>query len=131
MHEDLSGWLANEGVKVTYISAGKYKVEGNDAEPLSDHARARLQQDVSYYYNLFTKDVAAGRNVALERVVSGYGEGDPLTAPEALALGMIDRIETLDQALARLAAEPNPARLAAVAADAELAASLTRLSALV
>jgi hypothetical protein len=44
---------------------------------------------------------------------------------------MIDRIETLDQALARLAAEPNPARLAAVAADAELAASLTRLSALV
>ena len=47
IHEDLSEFLAQLGVKLTYISAGKFKVDGNEAEPLSDHARERMQANVN------------------------------------------------------------------------------------
>jgi signal peptide peptidase SppA len=42
-HVDASEALADEGLKYTLISAGKFKVEGNPYEPLSDDARANLQ----------------------------------------------------------------------------------------
>ena len=35
--------LDDIGVKVTLISAGKYKVEGNSLGPLEDEARASMQ----------------------------------------------------------------------------------------
>ena len=35
--------VAMEGIKITYISAGKYKVDGNETEPLSKEALARIQ----------------------------------------------------------------------------------------
>ena len=42
IHEDLSAALEQLGVKLTYISAGKYKVEGNDTQPLTEEAHRRI-----------------------------------------------------------------------------------------
>jgi enoyl-CoA hydratase/carnithine racemase len=42
-------------------------------------------------------------------VRNGYGEGRIVPADEALSLGMIDRIATLDETLARVMATPAPA----------------------
>src|SRR5690606_4285100 len=39
MHEDISEMEAEMGLKVTLISAGEYKTEGNPHEPLGDEAR--------------------------------------------------------------------------------------------
>ncbi len=102
VHQDLSAALDKEGVKTTMISAGKFKTAGNPFEPLSDEERAVIQTRVDTAYAQFVKDVAAGRGVSASDVRSGYGEGRALTAKDAKAAGMIDRIATLDETLARL-----------------------------
>lgn len=101
-HQDLSKALEAEGISVTLISAGKFKVEGNPFEPLSDEAREFLQGRVDAAYAQFVKDVARGRGVTPAAVKSGYGEGRALSAPEAKAAGLIDRIGTMEETLARL-----------------------------
>jgi signal peptide peptidase SppA len=102
-HEDLSAALEKEGVKVTLISAGKYKVEGNPFEPISDEYKGVVQARVDDFYNQFVKAVAAGRGVTPAAVKSGYGEGRVLNAKDAKAAGLVDRIATMDETLARLA----------------------------
>jgi signal peptide peptidase SppA len=101
-HEDLSAALDKEGIKVTLISAGKYKTSGNPFEPLSDEERAVIQARVDDAYGQFVKDVARGRGVTPADVRNGMGQGRALGAKEAKAAGLIDRIETMDVTLARL-----------------------------
>ena len=101
-HEDMSAMLETEGVRVSLISAGKYKTEGNPYEPLSDEARAALQVRVDGYYDMFVKAVARNRGVSARDVREGYGEGRVVGAVQAKALGMADRVATLDETLARL-----------------------------
>lgn len=115
-HEDLSKALELEGVKITLMSAGKYKVAGNPFEPLSEEARDIMQSDVDTYYDLFVNAVARGRGVSVNEVRSGFGEGRSVLAKEALDAKMVDRVETLEQAIDRIARELN-ARSRAPRAD--------------
>jgi signal peptide peptidase SppA len=101
-HRDISGQLELAGIKNTLIHAGKYKIEGNPWEPLSDEAREHIQGDVDAFYDMFTADVAKGRGVKQKSVEEGYGEGRVLNAREAVKTGLADRVETLGEAVARL-----------------------------
>jgi signal peptide peptidase SppA len=111
IHEDLSEALKLAGVKLTYISAGKFKVDGNEAEPLSDTARATLKAHVDAAYARFIGDVAKGRVATDALIRSGYGEGTVVGADEALALGMIDRIATVDETLTSMLTAHTPTAL--------------------
>jgi signal peptide peptidase SppA len=102
-HQEFSGQLEQEGVTVTLIHAGRFKTEGNPYEPLTEAALANLQATVDEYYGMFVGDVAKGRGVSNKAVLDGYGEGRMLTAAAALDAGMVDRVETFDDAFARLA----------------------------
>lgn len=99
-HEDWSKHLENEGVKVTLISAGKYKVEGNPYEPLSADARAAEQAMVDKYYSLFTRAVAKYRGDSSENVRAGYGEGRVLVSDDAVKAKLADRVGTFDEVVA-------------------------------
>jgi signal peptide peptidase SppA len=101
LHEDDSEALAAMGVKMSFISAGKYKVEGNPYQPLDDEARGAMQGTVDDFYGMFTKAVARGRGVAAKAVAAGYGQGRVLTAPDAVKQGLADRIATLDEVLSK------------------------------
>jgi signal peptide peptidase SppA len=101
-HRDMSGAMKMMGVETTLISAGKYKTDGSPFQPLSDGARAHIQEDVDHFYGLFTADVARGRDVKQADVKSGYGEGRVLNAKAALAVGLVDRVETIGETVARL-----------------------------
>lgn len=102
MHEDMSQALANEGVTPTLISAGKYKVEGNPFEPLTDEARTAIQSRVDEYYEMFVSAVARNRGVKKSDVRQGFGEGRTVGAKQAVSLGMADRVATLDETVGRL-----------------------------
>lgn len=102
-HQDLSAAAEMEGVKTTLISAGKYKTEGNKWEPLAEDARAALQDQVDQFYGMFIADVSKGRGAPIDSVRSGYGEGRIVLAKQALASGMVDRIDTLDNTIRRVA----------------------------
>ena len=103
VHEDWSKFNADFGVQPTYVSAGKYKTEGNPDEPLSDDARADLQAMVDDYYAMFVDDVAQGRSITAEAVRNGFGEGRLVRARSAVTEGMADRVETFEQTVSRLA----------------------------
>lgn len=102
-HEDISQLQDKLGVKTTVISAGKYKTEGLPFEPLTDSAKEHMQSLVTDAYGRFVSDVAAGRGVDESTVLSGYGEGRVLSATAALKAGMVDRIDTLEGAITRVA----------------------------
>lgn len=102
IHEDISRAADAAGVTTTLISAGKYKVEGNQFEPLTDEARAAMQGQVDDFYAMFRADVAEGRKVPVSTVDADYGQGRTLLAAAAKEAGMVDRIATLEQTVTRL-----------------------------
>lgn len=101
IHEDISKAAEQQGVKFSLISAGKHKVDGNPYEPLTDEVRERMQARIDEAYDMFVRDVAKGRGVPESAVRNGYGEGDIVTAKQAKALGMVDGIYTLEQAITK------------------------------
>lgn len=101
-HENRAKLMEMQGRKIEFISAGRYKVEGNPFEPLSDEARAHMQARVDEAYARFTKALARNRGLSVDHVRENFGEGRLVGAKEAVAKGMADRVETVDQALARL-----------------------------
>lgn len=101
-HEDLSESMAKEGVKVTMISEGKYKTEGNPYEPLSEEAKAAIQERVAEVYDSFVKAVARNRGVKAADVREGFGEGRVVSSKKAVQLGMADRVGTLDETILRM-----------------------------
>ncbi|RID91542.1 S49 family peptidase [Gemmobacter lutimaris] len=110
MHQDMSERAKMEGVKVTYLSQGPRKVEGNPFEPLDEVAKGAFLAEVRETYNAFTSDVAKARGVAVSVVradpetdAQHFGGGRSYGAAAAKRLGMIDRIATLDETIARLA----------------------------
>lgn len=106
-HEDISGMLDQDGIKVSLIGAGKYKTDGNPYEALSESARSDIQSRVNGFYDMFVKSVAAGRKTSTHAVKTGFGEGRMVLAGRAVREGMADRIATLDQTVARLFSAPN------------------------
>lgn len=107
IHEDLSKALEMEGIKETYIYAGKYKIEGNPSQPLDPEAQAYMKKRVDAALEMFIGDISRGRGASKDEIRNGYGEGRDVDASEALALKMIDEIGTLDETIAR-AMEPAP-----------------------
>jgi HK97 family phage major capsid protein len=118
-HRDLSKAYEEMGVKTTLISAGKYKVEANPYGPLTDEARAFLQQRVNEYYDGFVKAVAEGRGVSVKDVRNGFGQGRVVGADEAKSAGLVDRIATFDGTLERLGAASESERVPMKAAADE------------
>jgi signal peptide peptidase SppA len=107
VHEDNSKRNEAEGTKITFISAGRYKTAGNSDEPLSDDARAYLQEHVNAIYDDFVATVASGRGTTTEDVLENYGQGKVLNAKQALDVGMIDGIITMENLLGELVDDTN------------------------
>ena len=111
-HEDISQQLANEGINTTLITAGEHKGETSPYGPLSEEARAALQEQVDTFHAMFIADVATGRGVAVDTVRNGFGEGRMVLARQALEMGMVDGIDSFEAtvtALQNAAARPVPA----------------------
>ena len=117
-HEDVSQALAEAGVKITLVSAGQFKTEGNPYSPLDDDAKAFMQLRTDDYYSAFTKAVAKGRGVGIDAVRSGMGQGRVLGADAALAQSMIDGIASFDDVVKKM---QRTAKTAGVGARAEIA----------
>lgn len=122
VHVDSSKSEEMRGHKTSLVSAGKYKTEGSDLEPLSETAREAMQARVDSYYDRFVADVARGRGVAETKVRNGYGEGRVVTSGDALRAGMVDRIATIEQVIARLQRQSVSRSVSASIQSAELLA---------
>lgn len=103
LHQDISELLKKEGISYEFISAGDFKTEGNPFEPLTEEARAFMQSRVNDYYGDFLKAVAKGRGITIAKVKADFGQGRAFGAVQAKEAGMVDRIETLDDTVRRIA----------------------------
>jgi signal peptide peptidase SppA len=103
MHADYSKFMEAAGVDVTFVHAGRYKVEGNPYEPLGETAQTYMQSRVDFTMNQFVQAVATGRGVTPD-VARGasFGEGRMRDAYAAKRTGMADRVASLDETLARV-----------------------------
>lgn len=119
VHTDLTGMADAQGAKFTIFRSQDRKADINPYETLTPEAASDIQAKVDAYDAMFVNDVAAGRGVTADKVRADYGQGRMLLAADALAAGLIDRIETIDEAIARLAGGGVPARQAAKAESLE------------
>lgn len=103
-HADRSKAYEQDGVKVTLISAGEYKTEGNPYQPLSEDAKAAMQADVNRVYEQFISALARNRGVEDIAVYKDFGQGRMVDAETALQVGMVDRIDTMNATIQRLMA---------------------------
>jgi protease-4 len=102
------------GIESDPIKSGPNKDLGNPTRKLSDEERAIMQQMVDHFYDRFLTVVAEGRRVPKEELRS-IADGRVYSAAEAKALGLIDEIGYLEDAI-------REAKLRAGIRDAEVIA---------
>lgn len=96
-HMDISGMAEQAGVKVTYVYAGKHKVDGNPFEPLSKAVKAEFQSSIDDSYEEFVALVA--RNRGIDAQVVRDTEAQIYSASDAKDLGLIDGVATPQEAV--------------------------------
>lgn len=102
-HMDLSGMMEQRGAKVTFIFAGKHKVDGNPYAPLLDDVQLRIQQRIDELYGVFVSTVARNRGMSEEAVRET--EALTFTASQATSNGLADEIGSLEDAMAAFAVD--------------------------
>jgi signal peptide peptidase SppA len=105
VHTDFSVADAKYGIKTTYLTAGHYKAMGNDAEPLSDEARAYFQGQLDHIYGLFIDAVARHRGVDAETVRTDMADGRVFIGAQAVEAGLADAVGALETAITYLEKE--------------------------
>jgi signal peptide peptidase SppA len=104
LHIDQSKALEAEGITATLIKAGKYKVEANPFQALTQQALDFLQSQVDTTFNAFAGAVAKYRGTTAAQVKAGYGEGRSLMDNDAKAAGLVDSVLSVATLGARLVA---------------------------
>ncbi|MGE0674788.1 MAG: S49 family peptidase [Methylibium sp.] len=102
MFQSWAKYMEELGVDTKFLSAGKYKVEGNPYQPLSEDAEAFLVSRVKEYYDEFVSAVAKGRGVSVEAVRNGMGQGRVLGAQACVAEKMADGVMTFEEVMRKM-----------------------------
>jgi signal peptide peptidase SppA len=102
-HVDLSKAMDNYGAKITFIFAGKHKVDGNPYQELPDDVKTRIQARIDELYAVFVATVA--RNRKMDEQAVRETEALTFTASEAVSNGLADSVGSLDDAMAAFAAD--------------------------
>jgi signal peptide peptidase SppA len=97
--ENWAKFYENEGLKMEILRYGDNKAEINDFEEVSDEARAHLKAMIDDVGRTFDKAVARGRGVTPAHVRAEFGQGRTFLAPQAVKLGLADRVGTIDDAI--------------------------------
>lgn len=104
MHTDASGKMEKEGLKPTFISAGKFKTAGNPYEKLEGDKLKYLQDSVDESYDMFINAVADARGI--DKKVIRDTEARVYGGKKAVEIGLADGIRTYESVLAEMSA-PN------------------------
>ena len=101
---DMTKGLSKNGIEVTMIRAGDRKARGGPYEQSDQATLDKLQTWVDQTWDIFAGHVAETRPISKQAVLAL--EGDWFTGNEALALGLVDAVDTPEaifDAVARLA----------------------------
>jgi protease IV len=94
---NLEKLLERVGVSFKVIKSGPYKDILSFDRPLTDAEETILQELIDVSYGQFVRTVAEGRNLS-EAAVRQFADGRVFTGEQALALGVVDRLGTEEDA---------------------------------
>lgn len=89
---DWSKWEDEVGIKLHTITSQNAPDKRPDTKRLDE----LLQKDADSLEEIFIQRISAGRNVSAEVVKKDFGRGWDLIAAAALKVGMVDKIEGID-----------------------------------
>lgn len=91
----------NDKLGVTFdgVKTGKYADLGDVSRPLTPEETLILQNQVNRGYEEFTKAVADGRHKT-QAYINSIGQGRVWTGSQALKIGLVDRLGTINDAIA-------------------------------
>ena len=96
-HQENSEQLKANGIKTTYMYAGKFKLMGASEIPLSEGDKERIQAGVNDEYVMFTEAVAKYRGMSLESVVNT--EALWYNDITSVKMGLADRVGSFPELL--------------------------------
>ena len=96
----------NQKLGVTFdgVKTGKFADLGDVTRPLNPAERAILQDQVNRGYLDFTSAVATGRKKS-QKYIDSIGQGRVWTGAQALKIGLVDRLGSIDDAIHSAAAK--------------------------
>lgn len=99
MIPDIGGTLKNKlHVNVTPVNSNEHADMYGMIRPLDNKEVAYMQASVEKIYDKFTNIVAAGRDMTVEDV-DAIAQGRVWTGAEALGIGLVDQIGTIEDAI--------------------------------
>lgn len=97
---DLSGLLQGKlGLKFDVVKTNQLADFGTLSRPFNQEESARMQSYIDNGYRLFVSRVAGGRKMNAARVDS-IGQGRVWTGRQAIGIGLVDKLGTLQDAIA-------------------------------
>lgn len=121
---DFSEAFKEQGVKAIPIDTGKFKSAGMMGTEVTEEQIADFQRMVDEHFTDFLKSVAKGRNMTVAQVRKA-AEGQLFFAEQAIDLGLVDKVQTLEKTAAqvqRMAGKGDRRSRAALDDDAQLLA---------
>lgn len=104
-HMNVSKAMERAGYEITFIHAGKHKVDGNAFEALPAGVKARIQKRIDSMYTIFVSTTA--RNLGISESVVRDTEALTYGAEEAVEIGFAHEVKAFDEALAAYSGEPD------------------------
>lgn len=95
-HVDVSENDKMKGIKVTEITAGKFKRIVSEHEKLSVEGRKSIQEQLDYIYSVFVGVVAENRNTGVDTVLKDMADGRLFIGRQGIEAGLVDRIASLE-----------------------------------
>jgi protease-4 len=95
---DVSGLLENYGVKTTTITSGRNKAMGSEFETMTEEQKQIFKGLIEESYLQFVDIIATNRSLSKAQVID-LADGRVYTASQAISLGLVDEIGTLDEAI--------------------------------
>jgi protease-4 len=95
---NIEGLLGKVGMKSFTIKTGRYKDVGSPVRPMTAEEREMLQAVIDSTHGQFVRAVAEGRKLPEEQV-RALADGRIFTGEQALALKLVDRLGTLQDAV--------------------------------
>jgi len=97
--EDTSAKVAAEGVKVHVVSTGPMKGAMESGTPITEAQLAYVQERVDDMNRHFQAAIVRGRSGISREQLEAASDGRVFSAQEARKLGLIDRVQSFDEAI--------------------------------
>ncbi|MBE9536216.1 MAG: signal peptide peptidase SppA [Proteobacteria bacterium] len=99
---NIEGLLEKVGLKSFVVKSGKYKDVGSPNRPMTDKEKEYIQQLVDSVHLQFVTAVADGRSIDVASVKK-IADGRILTGEQALELGLVDKLGSLNDSISLVA----------------------------